>query len=451
MVEYEETDEYGDISALLDACRVVARVDSTVTRSEEQEIVLSLGTGPPIFYEVLGEEFQQTLMCLAHTQAFYESTTSFVVGEWVCIGRPGTYWGDVGLVQSLSDQDGEDRITVVLVPRIINEADQSFFNKNFARPTLREDLRPHTSDDPPLSTDGEETWLLGRDRMTKDGMLLRSFAPWELRKDMADGGDLYLVPEQDDHFRRFVPPEDWHLMPAQHHPHRHLMAGERVEVAGHRGIIEGFYRLHDAWPDTEYVRMYSETCKQHVLCHPSFLVKRHTEGDAVFSFEFRENVVISECDYLKQEVKIQLRATVARRYKKASLVSIENVLPICFGLIHPQIRVVHPNSLRSPFWHVTLASQGDGVVYQPLLERFLEHHHWRSTLTDLWRKRAVYVIGDPRVKGHILEVRTVERVPDSVARAAPLSSGVTLTLYDSNVTDGKHTWQVDYDMVRDYM
>jgi hypothetical protein len=91
------------------------------------------------------------------------------------------------------------------------------------------------------------------------------------------------------------------------------------------------------------------------------------------------------------------------------------------------------------------------VVYKPLLEQFLEHHHWRSALTDLWQKRAVYVIGDPRVKGHILEVRTVERVPDSVARAAPLSSGVTLTLYDSNVTDGKHTWQVDYDMVRDYM
>jgi hypothetical protein len=50
-----------------------------------------------------------------------------------------------------------------------------------------------------------------------------------------------------------------------------------------------------------------------------------------------------------------------------------------------------------------------------------------------------------------MEVREVSRVPDSVARAAPLSSDVILTVYDQNVVDGKHTWHIDYDMVRDYM
>jgi hypothetical protein len=55
------------------------------------------------------------------------------------------------------------------------------------------------------------------------------------------------------------------------------------------------------------------------------------------------------------------------------------------------------------------------------------------------------------VKGHIMEVRGITRVPDSVARAAPLSSGVVLTVYDEIVVDEKHTWLVDYNMVRDYM
>jgi hypothetical protein len=50
-----------------------------------------------------------------------------------------------------------------------------------------------------------------------------------------------------------------------------------------------------------------------------------------------------------------------------------------------------------------------------------------------------------------MDVREVTRVSDSIARGAPLSSGVILTLYNPNVVEGKHTWQVDYDMVRDYM
>jgi hypothetical protein len=49
-----------------------------------------------------------------------------------------------------------------------------------------------------------------------------------------------------------------------------------------------------------------------------------------------------------------------------------------------------------------------------------------------------------------MEVRNVTRVSDSVALAAPLSSGVILTVYDTNIVDGKQTWNVDYDMVRDY-
>ena len=93
----------------------------------------------------------------------------------------------------------------------------------------------------------------------------------------------------------------------------------------------------------------------------------------------------------------------------------------------------------------------EALVYRPIIERFLNRFKWRDTLTQLWLRRAVYVIGNPKVKGHIMEVREVSRVPDSIARAAPLSSGVILTVYDQDMVDEKHTWLVDYDMVRDYM
>jgi hypothetical protein len=91
-------------------------------------------------------------------------------------------------------------------------------------------------------------------------------------------------------------------------------------------------------------------------------------------------------------------------------------------------------------------------VHKLLIELFLKTLNWKQTLgLMLWPRRAVYVVGNAMVKGHIMEVKDITRVPDSVARAAPLSSGVRLTVYDEIIVNGKHTWQVDYDMVRDFM
>jgi hypothetical protein len=50
-----------------------------------------------------------------------------------------------------------------------------------------------------------------------------------------------------------------------------------------------------------------------------------------------------------------------------------------------------------------------------------------------------------------MEVKDVGRVSDSVAQASPLSSGVVLTVYNEIIVHSKHTWLVDYNMVRDYM
>jgi hypothetical protein len=173
-----------------------------------------MGTGQPIFYRIVGQEFEQTLLALTHPPTFHNSSDSFSAGEWVCIARPGTYWGDIGLVWSVSDDEDMDRITVLLVPRITDEVNQATYSNTFVRPPLREELRPHTSDDPPLFTEnGEGTWVSGRDRMTKNGMVLKSLAPWELRKNMVDGRDLHLLPLQDAHFRHLLPHKKWSKIP----------------------------------------------------------------------------------------------------------------------------------------------------------------------------------------------------------------------------------------------
>jgi hypothetical protein len=142
---------------------------------------------------------------------------------------------------------------------------------------------------------------------------------------MADGSELYLLPEQDGHFRRFLPPESWLHMPPVHDPHTCLIRGERVQVAGHKGIIAGWgteaFSHRDSIVSAEMEQIYSETWKCYVTCHRAFITKLHREGDTVFAFGLNENVLVLECDYLKQEVKIQLRSTAARIYKKELLVS----------------------------------------------------------------------------------------------------------------------------------
>jgi hypothetical protein len=78
--------------------------------------------------------------------------------------------------------------------------------------------------------------------------------------------------------------------------------------------------------------------------------------------------------------------------------------------------------------------------------------NWRDTLGPiLWPRCDIYVLGNLSIKGHIMQITEVTRVPDTVTQAAPLSSGVLLMVYSDHIADGKRTWQVDYDKVRDHM
>jgi hypothetical protein len=308
-----------NIEALVKECQFVFRDNTAITLWNDDCTVLSMGTGEHTFYKIIGQEFVQTFQCLAHPPlAFYSTPNLFSVGKWVCIGCPGIYWGDVGLLCSLADEEDEDHITVLLVLQITDAENLAVYLWDQVHPPLMKYLCPHSTDDPPLFTDGgEETWIFGRDRMTKDGLLLQSFAPWELRKEMTDGTNLYLLPEQETHFRGLLPPSDLSHMPPICDPQGNFIRGERVHIAGHNGIIVGFDKSvgpqHGAFPlpkdklfYAELERIYSETWKGHIYCHPSFMIKQHNRNEMVFSLGLKENVEVVECDYFKEEVTIQL-------------------------------------------------------------------------------------------------------------------------------------------------
>ena len=88
--------------------------------------------------------------------------------------------------------------------------------------------------------------------------------------------------------------------------------------------------------------------------------------------------------------------------------------------------------------------------HEPVIEWFLRGLDLARTSVRLWIDRNVYVVGNEKLKAHIMEVRKVDHVHNSTAMGAPLESGLSLTLYDDNVVTGQHTYVVDYDLVCDY-
>jgi hypothetical protein len=123
-----EPELYDNIEALIVDCPVVVREDTAITEWNDAHIVLSMGTGYPTFYRALGDKFLQTFQCLSNPLLFYDRPDLFVAGEWVCISHPGTYWGDVGLISSLSDDENVDRLTILLVPQIMDALNQERYS-----------------------------------------------------------------------------------------------------------------------------------------------------------------------------------------------------------------------------------------------------------------------------------------------------------------------------------
>ena len=72
-----------------------------------------------------------------------------------------------------------------------------------------------------------------------------------------------------------------------------------------------------------------------------------------------------------------------------------------------------------------------------MIEQFLRGLDFAQTSVQLWLARCVYVVGNEKLKAHIMEVRKVDRVHNAIALKVPLESGMNLTLYDDNIVTGR--------------
>jgi hypothetical protein len=115
-----------DVQTLVDEAAAVERVDTLVLWDNTEGKALDLGLETPYIYPIVGEEFLQTLVCLSQSRPTYhlpdDSSVgewvvphSFSLGQWVCVSRPGTYFGDVGCIIRIHDTSAPYINSIVLL------------------------------------------------------------------------------------------------------------------------------------------------------------------------------------------------------------------------------------------------------------------------------------------------------------------------------------------------
>jgi hypothetical protein len=205
MMDELGSDVEHDVQTLVDEAPAVEQVDTSVLWDNAEGKALDLGHETPYIYPIVGEEFLQTFVCLSQPHPSYHLLDnssvgewvvphSFSLGQWLCVTRPGTYFGDVGCVIKIHDTLAShiDTVVLLMAPRTLAEGDREYYEHHFLQPPLREMVEPHNSRKPALCTtaDGQEWWTDGRERYSKEGLVYCSFSPWELREDMLDGQEL---------------------------------------------------------------------------------------------------------------------------------------------------------------------------------------------------------------------------------------------------------------------
>jgi hypothetical protein len=280
----------------------------------------------------------QTLICLSQPPPSYhlpdDSSVgewvvphSFSPGEWVCVSRPGTYFGDVGCIVKIHDVPAPyiDSIVLLMAPRTATDAERRYYKSRFIRQPLREEIEPHDSRKPALCTtvDGQEWWTDGKEKFSKEGLVYRTFSPWELRGDMLDGQELWVQPTQALHFSASgLSPEAKKSMPRTTLLWQSINAGEVVSVgAVTDGVSAGDGVGVEECEAPNLHAVYSNAHDAvYVNSHDSLILKRHEVGTQAFSFQLKENVEILACDYFAQRVRVRLRSTPARRKSRTPLV-----------------------------------------------------------------------------------------------------------------------------------
>jgi hypothetical protein len=171
--------------------------------------------------------------------------------------------------------------------------------------------------------DGQEWWTDGREKFSKEGLVYRTFSPWELRGDMLDGQELWIQPTQALHFSASgLSPEAKKSMPHTMLLWQSIDAGETISVgAVTNGVAAGEGVGVEEVEAPNLLSIFSDTHEGvYVNSHLSLVLKCHEVGTQAFSFQLKENVEIISCDYFAQRVQVQLQSTPARRKSRTPLV-----------------------------------------------------------------------------------------------------------------------------------
>jgi hypothetical protein len=144
MLDEEGSNVENDVQTLVNGASAVEREDTSVLWDNTEGKALDLGIGQLWIFPVAGEEFLQTLICLSQPTPSYhlldDSSVgewvvphSFSLGQWVCVSRPGTYFGDVGCIVKLHNIPAPYIASVVLLmaPRMATVAEQTYYESRF--------------------------------------------------------------------------------------------------------------------------------------------------------------------------------------------------------------------------------------------------------------------------------------------------------------------------------
>jgi hypothetical protein len=339
LLDEEGSNVKDDVLTLVDGASALERVDASILWDNAEGKAMDLGIGTPWIFAIAGEEFLQTLICLSQPRPSYYLPDdvsvgewvvpqSFSLGQWVCVSRPGNYFGDVGCIVKLHDIPAPyiDSVVVLMSPRTASETERLYYDSYFVRAPLRENVVPHDPRTHTLCTmvDGEEGWMIGSEKFSKEGLVYRAFSPWELRVDMLDGQELEVRPAQASHFlASSLSTEAKKSMPQTELLYSCINVGETVSVGAVTDGVAGGYGVGVADDDAVNLQcIYSSSVQEgfYINSHPSLLLKRHEVGQQAFSFQLKENVEIVSCDYFSQRVQVRLRSTPARRKGSPSLV-----------------------------------------------------------------------------------------------------------------------------------
>jgi hypothetical protein len=307
LIECDNGDPFDALVEVASRSGGVVRTDTDMISYNENTCTWKMGKGRAIVYRVCGDEFTFFMQSVLYPPEYITFATAFPVGSWVCIARMGLHFGDVGCVVGHTN-------SLVHVITLIRAEKQSAEAPEARQALMRCTVGglaglPEEAID--ANVGGIECWEKRLREsgqvlvLTKSGLRLIMYRPWELRCDLADGSPLSLEASQQELFKTALSPELMKRCPpaalARDYPL--FLSGERVRLKDGDAVTTDAppRRYTDDDVAIEVYVLRTRTC--HYIAE-RWLVKEHTHPHA-FDIDRLEKVWVLESDKLGTRIEIQ--------------------------------------------------------------------------------------------------------------------------------------------------